>query len=774
MPSEAVARLKEERERLREEHLAGASGLAVVRALSNATDDAVHSIWEGLEGTPGAALVAVGGYGRGELSPFSDIDLIVIHPKPLKATAALKKLSYELWDSGLEFAQAIYSPKEAVKLANERFDVEASFLSARLVSGDTSTFENFVRSLGDRGGVMAGRRARSAVREWRRRGGDAGADLEPNVKEGRGGLRDLGVARPIAVEAGIDLEPAIDFIHRVRNQLHFMTGRRTDTLAMQFQSDVARVLKPIPPLWAPSELPAESELLRNLYFACREIGGLVDWALGESPDSSNRFLAAAASDRATPWSERMRAEFLALLSDEQNLWEAFSRLGPALLSSFKEWSYVFCLPQRNVYHRYAVDAHSIEAVVRAARLSESPDDIVRKVAVETQDHRETLLLAALLHDIGKGAGGIDHAIEGERLAKDAVGTMGVAEPAAADIPWLVRHHLMLAEAATRRDIGDERLVVEVAEKVENERRLRLLFLLTIADGLATGPAAWGPWKATLVSQLFAHVAHLLERGELVGKDASHLAHERERDLREALTSFSAEAVENHLSNMPRAWLLSADVDALAEQSRLMLNPPPKDEVVINAIAEKPEGIWRVTVVARDRPGLFSKISGSLSLHGINVVSAEIYTREDGVALEVFRVETLGDEEQRFERVREDAAKALLGRLSLDVRLAEKRRDYAGRVPKGKQEPPAVVVDNTASDFYTVIEVHATDRIGLLYTITKALVDMELDIHIAKVSTYAEDVVDVFYVRDLYGQKVADDDHLGEIKKTILHRLTAES
>jgi [protein-PII] uridylyltransferase len=774
MPSEAVTRLKEERERLREEHLAGASGLSVVRALSDATDDAVRSIWEGLEETAGAALVAVGGYGRGELSPFSDIDLIVIHPKPPKVTAALKRLSYELWDSGLEFAQAIYSPKEAVKLANERFDVEASFLSARLVAGDSDTFENFMRSLGNRKEALTGRRIRSAVREWRRRGGDAGADLEPNVKEGRGGLRDLGFARTVAAESGIDLEPSVDFLHRVRNQLHFMTGRRTDTLAMQLQSEVARVLKPIPPEWAPSELSAESELLRNLYFACREIGGLVDWSLGESPESANRFLAAAGLERATPWSERMRAEFLALLSDERNLWEAFSRLGPALLSSFREWSYVFCLPQRNVYHRYAVDAHSIEAVATAARLQESSEEIVRKVAAETQDLKETLLLASLLHDIGKGAGGVDHAIEGERLAKDAVGTIGLEDPASSDIPWLVRHHLLLAEAATRRDIGDERLVVELAEKVENERRLRLLFLLTVADGLATGPAAWGPWKATLVSQLFTHVAHLLERGELVGKDTSHLAHEREDKLREVLSSFPTDAVDRHLSNMPRAWLLSADVAALAEQSRMMLDPPPKEDVILNAVPETPEGIWKVTVVAHDRPGLFSKISGSLSLHGINVVSAEIYTREDGVALEVFRVETVGDEERRFERVREDAAKALRGRLSLDVRLAEKRKDYAGRVPKGKQEPPAVVVDNSASDFYTVIEVHATDRIGLLYTITKTLADMELDIHIAKISTYAEDVVDVFYVRDLDGQKVADDEHLDEIKKTILHRLTAES
>lgn len=205
----------------------------------------------------------------------------------------------------------------------------------------------------------------------------------------------------------------------------------------------------------------------------------------------------------------------------------------------------------------------------------------------------------------------------------------------------------------------------------------------------------------------------------------------------------------------------------------MLNPPEADAVVIDPVAADDAGIWEVTVLARDRPGLFSKVSGALALHGLNVLGAQIFTREDGVALEVFRVEALGDEKRRFERVAEDARKAIRGRLALDVRLAQKRRDYAHRIPKGKQEPPEVVVDNRASDFYTIIEVHATDRVGLLFTITRALSDMELDIHLAKVSTYGEDVVDVFYVRDLEGQKVEDPDHTEEIRKIILHRLATD-
>lgn len=713
MPSKAIEQLQKERERLREEHLAGASGLSVVRALSDATDEAVRSIWDG----EGASLVATGGYGRRELSPHSDIDLVVIHPKPAKVADAVKRLSYELWDAGLEFAQAVYTPKEVRRLADSRVDVELAFRSARVVAGEADLLGRLPS------GVTP--RLKEAVAIYRHAGGDAGSDLEPNLKEGRGGIRDLGILRLFEDPPGEEA----DWLHRVRNHLHFTTGRRTDVLSLQLQADAASVIA-----------ADEDELLRTIYLACRRIGRALDEVL-DPPDEVSYSL-------------------LDLLREPAALERADL---PAMLP---EWHHIYCLPQRNIYHRSAVDTHSIGVVKAAARLAESPDEIVQKVARDSQDDLDTLLVAALLHDIGKGASAEDHALEGSKIAEQALTGIGLLDPIATDVVWLVRNHLLLVETATRRDIGDERLIVEMAEKIGDERRLRLLFLLTVADGLATGPSAWGPWKAALVSTLFTHVAHVIERGELVGTDPSRIAHEREQQVRSA---FPGRSVEDHLRDMPRAWLLSQPVEALIHQTALMLSAQAPEEIVLDPDPLPEPGFWQLTVVARDRPGLFSKVAGALALHGLDVAAAEIYTREDGVALEIFRLEALSDESRRFERVREDLTKALKGRIALDVRLAEKRRDYSGR-PKGKQEPPQVVVDNFASDFYTVIEVHAPDRVGLLYTITRALADLELDIQLAKVSTYGEHAVDVFYVRDLEGQKIEDKDHVAEIEKTIHHAL----
>jgi [protein-PII] uridylyltransferase len=180
--------------------------------------------------------------------------------------------------------------------------------------------------------------------------------------------------------------------------------------------------------------------------------------------------------------------------------------------------------------------------------------------------------------------------------------------------------------------------------------------------------------------------------------------------------------------------------------------------------------WELTVVARDKPGLFSKVSGALALNGLNILSAQIFTRQDRVALEIFGVT---GHEGKFDRLREDIVKALRGKISLDLRLAQKRSDYSGRMSRGKGAAPQVRIDNGSSDFYTVIEVHAPDRIGLLYAITRALTELELDIYLAKVATYAEDVVDVFYVRDLDGQKVTEPEHIREIERLILHRLAQD-
>lgn len=769
--SEEIAFLKTERERLRQEHAAGASGLAIVRGISDAVDEAVRRIWERRAPPGRAALVAVGGYGRREMSPFSDVDLMVLHSGGRGVKEAGKELFYELWDAGMDVGHSIRTAKEALKVARADLDAETAFLEGRLVAGDESLFDEFFQAAlaHSRSSPAAFlRRIAVAARGRLGRAGDASSELEPNVKDGRGGLRDLHALRWIgtvcgAIESDPSLEGAAELLHRVRNELHFLTGRHSDVLLMQLQSQVAAaVISP-----APGRSP-EDELMRALYERCRAVAYALDEVLGDSiaPDIP-------ALD--STWTPPSRAEFVGLLALGERGRAAFRALeqSGALSRALPEWEWIRWLPQRNVYHRYPVDVHAFETVVALAGLAEAPDELTRRVVQDAREDWATLLVAALLHDIGKGTDE-DHSIRGEALGRSAAERIGFSPPAVGDIAWLVRHHLLLSDTATRRDIGDENLVVELAESVGTARRLRMLYLLSVADGIATSSSAWTPWKAALVADLFMKVSHVLERGELVSRDASGLARIRVTELREALSRFSPAAVEHHLSGMPRAWLLSQSATELIRQSALMIEPLPGDGPHLHATPSGDPGIWEVTVIARDRPGLFSNVSGALALHGLNVLSANIFTRDDSLALEVFRVESVDPDYRRIERVAEDARKAMRGRISLDVRLANKRQDYAARVPRGKQEAPRVVVDNRVSDFYTVIEVHASDRIALLYTITRALSDLELDIHLAKVATYGEDVVDTFYVRDLEGQKVTDLDHANEIERSIVLRLSPDS
>jgi [protein-PII] uridylyltransferase len=379
----------------------------------------------------------------------------------------------------------------------------------------------------------------------------------------------------------------------------------------------------------------------------------------------------------------------------------------------------------------------------------------------------TLLLAALLHDIGKGTRE-DHCVRGETLATRALERMGVESETAADVAWLVRNHLLLSETATKRNIGDEVLVLELTDRVGTLQRLRMLFLLTIADALATGPAAWSAWKATLVSRLHTRIEHQLADGRQANGSSADQAQIRLSELRAALRGYPG--LELHLSGMPRVWLLSESLDEKVEQSRLMLEFSPADKLKLYPHRRSEDGIWELTVVALDRTGLLSKVAGALALHGLKVLGAEAYTRNDGIALGLFRLEALGEEEQRFEAVSADVLKALGGRMSLDMRLAEKRLERPAKASKSRRARPRVMVDNEASDFYTVVEVHAVERLGMLYTMTRALAELELDIHLAKVSTYGDDVVNVFYLTDPEGRKVTDPEYVTELEKAIFHRL----
>lgn len=843
---DAIRTLRAERERLKQAHDEGLSGRALIRSLAAAMDAAITAIWGETAGEgERAALVALGGYGRGELSPHSDVDLMVLHAGARGAAEAGKRLFYELWDAGFMVGHAIRTVKESLKLAAVNLEVATSFLDARLLAGDEGMFDDFagavIRQTRRRGARFLGDvRASTAARHAKE--GHASSNLEPNLKDGAGGLRDLHVlgwlervfgdgGKPEAADPGdpdrAGLGEAAEMLHRVRNYLHYRTDRRTDVLLLPHQEPVAAFLG-----YAGNGRSGVDAFLRELYAGARAIEFASASALTELAGSTGKkrwmrelapgivvendrvritrrvppaeepalpmhaFAGAAragvpvaaetvawlrreaeAGPAELPWPEEVRRAFFDILASGAGgtaALEAMDRAG-LLTRYLPEWDAVRCQPQHNVYHRFTVDVHLFATVAALGTLEAGTEDqlerdVWRDVWQDAGD-RERLLLACLLHDVGKGTDE-DHSVRGETIAAQVCKRMALNESAAQTVTWLVRNHLLLSDTATRRDVRDENLVVETAAAIGDVERLKMLYLLSIADGRATGPAAWGPWKSTLVAELFTRILHVLQRSELVGRDASDLLRLRTTELRQALTRYPQVVVESHLANMPRAYFLAFPTGTLIRHFALMAEPTSGAEIATHVARTEAHGVHELTLVSQDRPGLFSKVSGGLALNGINVLSAQVFTRADGVALEVFRVEGAHEPEigqARWEHVFSDVRRALSGRISLDVRIAEKRDAYT-RPSKGKREPPRVIVDNRASDFYTVVEVHATDRVGLLYAITRALADLELDIHAAKVATYAEDVVDVFYVRDVDGQKITDPEHIREIERTVLMRV----
>jgi [protein-PII] uridylyltransferase len=430
---------------------------------------------------------------------------------------------------------------------------------------------------------------------------------------------------------------------------------------------------------------------------------------------------------------------------------------------------VRCRPQRDPYHRSSVDVHLLETFAGVSRLLDDPgDDQLAARAAEAVDDRDALLLGALLHDIGKTGEG-NHVPNGVRIARETVQSMRLS-PATADlVVFLVEEHLVLSDTATRRDLEDDDLVLGVAARVGAPRWLAALYLLTIADAHATGPLAWTPWRATLTRELVAKVQRVLERGEAGAETAERLA-ERAAAVREALGAEDPAAVERFLGRMPRAYLLGVPAERIARHFPLV-EPALGAREIRSASAEGSRaGTYDITVVAADRPGLLSLIAGALTLARLSILSAQVFTTEDGVAVDLFEVEGAFEAEVREERWREfrtTLRRAVEGRVSLDHRVQEKRGHYpAPRIDL----PVRVEVDNEASDFFTVIEVRAPDRIGLLFDVTRTLADERLDVHIAKVATYAEHVVDAFYVRDELGRRVEDPDRVAMLEEAVRARL----
>lgn len=769
------------------------------------------------------ALVALGGYGRGELAPSSDVDLLILHrgDDPAELEALAEGLLYPLWDAGLTVGHGVRTADECLTLAFERLDATTAMLDGRLLAGDAGTWDDVRDRLGawtrndPRG--FAERLVVSAS-DRRERFGSVSSLLEPDLKEGSGGLRDLHALGWLAIvltgsgglrsleERGLlgraeraALESAEEFLVRVRSALHLEIRRRTDRLFLDHQPGIARAMGFVDE----PGLPAVDGLMRAVFEHARQVehlsrsvfdrylrGASETAALDDTPAGVLRAFATVATesgvmgaqsmtridgiviDEEVEWTDDVRQAFLEILragEDGARALETLDRLG-ILIRFLPEWEPVRCRPQRDPYHRNSVDVHLLHTLAGMARLLDGDDErdpLVAEAAAAVSD-RDALLLGALLHDIGKTGRG-SHVQVGVDQATKALGRMGLSSRTRRLALFLVAEHLLLSDTATRRDLEDDDLVLDVAARVGDPERLAALYLLTVADALATGPLAWTPWRATLVRELVAKVQRVLERGELGPEAADRLAAVRV-GLQELLPDEGHAEIDRFVERMPHGYLLAMSAQQAARHFPLLRPPVGRHEVrTLSAPGARP-ATYALTVVAADRPGLLSLIAGSLSLARLSILTAQVFTTDDGVAVDVFEVEGAFEArigEDRWREFRTALRKAIDGRLSLEHRVEQKRQHYP--VPSA-EIPVEVGVHNDASDFFTVVEVGAPDRIGLLFDVTRTLAELHLDVHLAKVATYGHRVVDVFYVRDDLGQKLEDPERIAELEWAVATRV----
>jgi [protein-PII] uridylyltransferase len=464
------------------------------------------------------------------------------------------------------------------------------------------------------------------------------------------------------------------------------------------------------------------------------------------------------------WTPAARDAFVALLRagrDAIGVFETLDHVG-VLVPLLPEWANVRARPQRNAYHRFTVDRHSLEAVSECAALLEPADpsgdgfdgDVARRARADV------LLLAALLHDIGKG-GPDDHSAAGAEVASCVADRILLDEPGAESLVWLVQHHLLLADTATRRDLNDELTITRFARAVGTRERLDLLYALTIGDSRATGPAAWSANKASLLRDLYTKTDALLAEGTL--SSAAGTRH------REALRALIGHAADDYLDAMPAAYATAFAPEVLAHHHDLV---GARDLAV--EWSDLPGGAVGCTLVAPDRTGLLATAAATLALLGFDITAASGYSHHEGVALEVFsgvdRFGRLAGAADR-ERATELLSDALAGNLPLEERLAERTRRYRNPLLTRAERDVAVRVDLEASTFATVVEIHAPDDIGLLARVAAVFADLELDVSQAIVSTVGDRVVDVFYLQDANGQKITDRLTLERLRATLMARLT---
>jgi len=816
-------------------------------------------------------VVATGGYGRGLLAPGSDIDLLFV--LPYKQTAwgesIAEAILYCLWDMGLKVGHATRSVDECIRQAKADMTIRTAVLEARYLFGDEKLFEELITRF-DKNVVQGTANefvnAKLAEREERlRKAGQSRYLVEPNVKDGKGGLRDLHtlfwmgkyVYRVRTVEELVDHHVfdqdelklflrCEDFLWAVRCHMHFVTGRPEERLSFDIQREIAVRL-------GYTEHPGMQDVerfMKHYFLIAKDVGDLTailcaaleelqaknaptlsrvmakfkprkgrsrlreseDFVVDNSriniaePDAFVRdpvnlirifylaqkhdlafhpdaMRAAARSlkliDRNVQDDPEANKLFFEILISQNNAETVLRRMNEAgVLGAFvPAFGRVVAMMQFNMYHHYTVDEHLLRCIgilndiERGGNEEYSlANDLIRKIQPR---HRELLRVTLFLHDIAKGRIE-DHSIAGARIARRLCPRLGFSPAEAETVAWLIEQHLVMSTVAQSRDLSDRKTIENFAAIVQSLERLKLLTILTTADIRAVGPGVWNGWKAQLLRTLYYETEPVVTGG------FSEI--DRERRVAMAKDEFRAEMkdwtgadIDAYMSRHYPAYWLKVDLPHKVSHAKFLRATAETGKTLATDFAfDILRGVTELTVIAPDHPRLLSIIAGACAASGANIVDAQIYTTTDGLALDTIAVtrefDHNEDEERRAMRIAETIERALRGEIRMPDIVARKASPK-GRIKAFALEPE-VTINNEWSNRYTVIEVMGLDRPGLLYEMTSTISRLNLNIASAHVATFGERAVDVFYVTDLLGAKIASPTRQAAIKRALIQLFTS--
>jgi len=828
-------------------------------------DFAVHHVYRSTNRSSAErlTLVAVGGYGRGTLAPFSDVDLLFV--LPYKQTpwgeSVVEYVLYMLWDLGLKVGHATRNIDECIRLSQSDLTIRTAVLEARFLWGDKSLYDDLIERFDKDVAAKTGAEyiaAKLAERDERhRRQGQSRYVVEPNVKEGKGGLRDLQTLFWIAkyyyrVRSTSELpklgvfsrreynlfKKSENFLWAVRCHLHFLTGRAEERLTFNVQRDIAMRLG----YTTHAGLRDVERFMKHYFLMAKNVGDLTrifcaeleekhvkttpglnrlfnsirrrrrkfketddfiidnarinvvdDQVFARDPVNIVRIFHLAdihdlafhpdaltlltrslklidARLRKNAEANNLFMEILTSRNDPETVLRRMNETG--VLGRFvPDFGKVVAMMQFNMYHHYTVDEHLLQTIGMLAGIDsgkETEDHPLASELIAAIHNRRVLYLATFLHDIAKGRPE-DHSVAGAQIARKLGPRFGLTPAETETVAWLVENHLLMSMTAQSRDLGDRKTITDFANLVQSPERLKLLLILTIADIKAVGPGVWNGWKGQLLRTLYYETEPLLAGGFSQSSRAERVRAAK-LELADKLHGWRPAEIAAYQQRHYDAYWLRVDVERKLKHAELIRAADTSGDMLsASIVCHRFEGATEITILTPDHPRVLSVIAGACTLAGADIVDAQIFTTADGLALDAIFVrrefDADADEIRRAERIRDIIGQALSGEQRLPEKIAREVKQPT-RI-KAFRLPTEVLVNNSLSNVFTVIETSGLDRPGLLYDLTREISDLRLDIGSAHVVTFGERAVDVFYVTDLTGGKITNGNRQAAIQRRLI-------